>query len=156
MARTFREKLADDQDFPRVEPLAGGMRRRYGPGTILIPRARDVDALMRQVRQGRLTTVNHLRAELAARHHATIACPIVTGIHARIAAGAAGEAEAEGKRRVTPFWRTLKEGGEINPKYPGGVAGQRKRLALEGHRFRQRGARVFVADFERRLAPIGR
>jgi len=156
MARTFREKLADDKELPRVEPLAGAMRRRYGSGTILIPSAAEVDALMRQVRRGRLTTVNHLREELAARHDATIACPIVTGIQARIAAGAAGEDEAEGKKRITPYWRTLQEGGEINPKYPGGVAAQRKRLAAEGHRFRQRGARVFVLDFDRRLAPIGR
>ena len=35
--KTFREKLADAKDFPRVEPLTGGMKRRFGPGTIVLP-----------------------------------------------------------------------------------------------------------------------
>jgi hypothetical protein len=87
------------------------MKRRFGPGTIVLPAPWEVGELMRQVRKGRVTTINEIRAQLARRHGATIACPIVTGIHARIAAGAAGEAEADGARRVTPYWRTLKEGG---------------------------------------------
>ena len=100
--KTFREKLADGKDFPRVQPLTGGMKQRFGPGTIVLPAPWEVDHLMRQVRKGRVTTINEIRAHLARRHGATVACPIVTGIHARIAAGAAGEAEAEGASRVTP------------------------------------------------------
>ena len=34
---SFREKLADAKDFPRVQELTGGMKRRYGPGTIVLP-----------------------------------------------------------------------------------------------------------------------
>jgi hypothetical protein len=45
----------------------------------------------------------------------------------------------------------LKTGGELNPKYPGGVSNVRKRLAAEGHRVIQRGKRFFVADYERAL-----
>jgi alkylated DNA nucleotide flippase Atl1 len=146
--RTFREKLADDHGLPRVEPLTGGMKRRWGPGTIVLPSGREVDALMRRVRKGRLTTINHLREALADRHRATIACPIVTGIHARMAAGAAGEDEAAGKKRVTPYWRTLKAGGELNAKYPGGLNGQRRRLRQEGHVVVARGMRLFVEHYE--------
>jgi hypothetical protein len=109
---------------------------------------------MRRVRRGRLTTINHLRELLARRHGATVACPIVTGIHARIAAGAAGEDEADGKQRVTPYWRTLKGGGEVNPKYPGGLAGQRRRLEREGHTVVARGRRLFVEDFGKSLARL--
>jgi hypothetical protein len=152
--RTYREKLADDHGLPRVQPLTGGMKRRFGPGTIVLPCGREVDALMRRVRKGRLTTINDLRAALARRHGATIACPIVTGIHARVAAGAAGEDQAAGKQRVTPYWRTLKGGGELNPKYPGGVAGQRRRLEREGHVVVARGSRLFVRDYERALAKL--
>jgi alkylated DNA nucleotide flippase Atl1 len=152
--KTFREKLADAKDFPRVQPLTGGMKRRFGPGTIVLPAPWEVDELMRQVRKGRLTTINEIRAHLARRHGATIACPIVTGIHARIAAGAAGEAEAEGARRVTPYWRTLKAGGELNEKYPGGLAAQRRRLEAEGLRVEARGRRLFVQDHARFLAPL--
>jgi len=52
---------------------------------------------------------------------ATIGCPITCGIFARIAAGAADENAKEGKQNITPYWRTLKAGGVINEKYPGGV-----------------------------------
>jgi hypothetical protein len=152
--RTYREKLADDHGLPRVEPLRGAMKRRFGPGTIVLPSGREVDALMRRVRKGRLATINVLREALARRHGATVACPIVTGIHARIAAGAAGEAAEAGQRRITPYWRTLKAAGELNPKYPGGLAGQRRRLEAEGHVVVARGTRLFVQGYERALARL--
>jgi alkylated DNA nucleotide flippase Atl1 len=152
--RSFREKLADDRDFPRVQPLTGGMRRLWGPGTLVLPSPREVDGLMRRVRKGRVTTINRLREVLARRHHATVACPIVTGIHARIAAGAAGEDEAAGKRRITPYWRTLKSGGELNDRYPGGLSGQRRRLEAEGLTVVARGRRLFVRDHESVLARL--
>jgi len=150
--RTFREKLADNSDLPRVQPLTGGMKRRFGPGTILLPAPREVAALMRKVPKGKVATINQIRETLARRHRATIACPIVTGILARIVAGAAGEDEADGRRRITPYWRTLKAGGELNAKYPGGLAGQRRRLEAEGFECDTRGTRMFVRDFERSLA----
>jgi alkylated DNA nucleotide flippase Atl1 len=149
--RTFREKLADNKDLPRVQPLAAGMKRRWGPGTIVLPAPGEVDALMRSVPKGKVTTINQLREFLARRHGATVACPIVTGIHARIAAGAAGEDAAEGKTRITPYWRTLKANGEINAKYPGGLVGQRQRLEQEGLKVVARGKRLFVRDHERFL-----
>lgn len=154
MKRTFREKLADNRDFPRVQPLTGGMKKRYGPGTIVMPAPLEVDALMRKVPKGKITTINALRELLAHRHHATVACPIVTGILARIVAGAAGEDEAEGKKRVTPYWRTLKSGGELNEKYPGGVSSQQQRLEDEGLEVVTRGKRLFVQDHERFLATL--
>ncbi|HJP32921.1 MAG: MGMT family protein [Candidatus Latescibacteria bacterium] len=150
--RSFREKLADEKDFPRVQPLTGGMKKRWGSGTILLPAPSEVQALMRRVPKGKVTTINHIREVLAERHGATMACPIVTGIHARIVAGAAGEEEAEGRKRVVPYWRTLKGDGELNPKYPGGVSALRVRLEREGVDVVTRGARMFVADYERLLA----
>ncbi len=153
--KSFRDKLADDKDLPRVEALQGGMRARHGKGTIVLPSAREIDELMRRVKKGRVTTINAIRLHLAARHGVTMACPIVTGIHARIAAGAAGEDEADGKTRITPYWRTLKAKGEINDKYPGGLAGQRRRLEAEGFTVVPRGKRLFVLDFEKKMADLG-
>jgi hypothetical protein len=34
------------------------------------------------------------------------------------------EDEAEGRKHITPFWRTLKFQGELNPKYPAGIQGK--------------------------------
>lgn len=153
-AKSFREKLADDRDFPRVEPMPPGMAKRFGEGTILLPAPSEVNALMKRVRKGKLTTINEIREVLAARHGATVSCPIVTGILARICAGAAGEDELDGKKRVTPYWRTLKSGGELNDKYPGGVEGQKRRLEAEGHEVARKGRRMLVIDFERHLATL--
>jgi alkylated DNA nucleotide flippase Atl1 len=109
------------------------MSQRWGSGTCVIPAPLEVDGLMRKVPRGKLTTINDIRAALARRHGATIGCPITTGIFASIAARAAEEAAAEGKRNITPYWRTLKSGGELNPKYPGGAVAQAARLKDEGH-----------------------
>jgi hypothetical protein len=42
-------------------------------------------------------------------------------------------------------------GGEVNPKYPGGIPALAKMLRVEGHKITQRGKRFFVADFQDRL-----
>ena len=152
--KTFREKAADDKDLPRVQELTGGMKERFGEGTLVLPAVSEVATLMRNVPKGKVTTINVLREVLAERHGATIACPIVTGIHARIVAGAAGEEEDEGKKRVTPYWRTLRSNGDLNPKYPGGVENQRRRLESEGLRVVAKGKHFFVEDYERHLARL--
>jgi hypothetical protein len=149
--KSWREKLADNKGLPKVAQVCGKLTKRWGEGTFVIPAPLEVDALMRRVPKGRLVTINELRAALAARHKADFACPITTGIFSWIAAHAAAEAEAGGARRVTPYWRTLKVGGEVNPKYPGGIAELRRRLAAEGHQVRQKGKRFLVVDFERKL-----
>jgi hypothetical protein len=150
--KTWREKLADDKGLPKVLPITEKMSRKWGTGTVALPAPREVDALMRSVPKGKLITINEIRAALARKHGATIGCPIVTGIFAWIAAGAAAEDEAEGRKRVTPYWRTLKAGGELNPKYPGGPERQRSRLEAEGHTVVTRGKRLFVQDYARSLA----
>jgi hypothetical protein len=149
--RTWREKLADDKGFPRVSVVEGRMAGRWGMKageTFVIASPRKVEGLMRRVRKGRLTTVGQLRAALAKKHGATTACPVTTGIFAWIAAHAAAEAEAAGSRRVMAYWRTLKAGGEINGKYPGGAAGCARRLRAEGHRVVRRGKKWVVEGWE--------
>ncbi len=152
--KSWREKLADDQGLPRVARIGARLSRRWGRGTFVIPAPREVDALMRKVPKGRLITIDELRQALARKHGATVACPLTTGIFAWIAAHAAAESAAAGRKRVTPYWRTLKAGGELNPKYPGGLAGVRQRLVAEGHRVVARGRRMFVESFERKLACV--
>jgi hypothetical protein len=149
--KSWREKLADDKGLPRVSRVTGKMSRRWGEGTMVIPAPLEVDALMKQVPKGKLSTINELRVALAAKHKATFACPMTTGIFSWIAAHAADEAEANGTKRITPYWRTLKTGGELNPKYPGGLKALTNRLRAEGHRIVSRGKRSVVADYEKVL-----
>ena len=138
--KSWREKLAQSKDLPK---------------TLLIPAPREVDEVMRQVPRGKLATTNELRAALARKHGTDIACPLTTGIFAWIAAHAAEEAAAEGQTDITPYWRTLKAGGQLNAKYPGGVAGQKKRLELEGHKVVRKGKATVVAEYEKALHAFG-
>lgn len=86
---------------------------------------------------------------LAKKHDTTVACPLTTGIFAWIAANAAEEELTENKKgRITPYWRTLKAGGVLNEKYPGGAAAQKKRLVAEGHKITKKGKNLVVADLE--------
>lgn len=149
--KTWQEKLADSKGLPKVAKVSGKMSRRWGEGTMVVPAPIEVDALMKGVPKGKLITINELRAALAAKHHVTFTCPLTTGIFCWIAAHAANEAEAAGAKRITPYWRTLKDGGELNPKYPGGIEQLAKRLQAEGHELAYRGKRTFVVDYEKAL-----
>ena len=57
-----------------------------------------------------------------------------TAICAGIAAHSADEAEQQGRKKISPYWRVRKVGGERNPKYPGGVENLSRRLKAEGHK----------------------
>lgn len=152
--KTWREKLADDKGFPKVFRIDQNKRKNWGPGTCVIPAPLEVNALMSRIPKGRLVTIDELRKTLAARHNATIACPMTTGIFAWISAHAAEESKASGEKETTPYWRTLKAKGELNPKYPGGISGVKRKLAAEGHTVIQKGRRFFVKDFEKRIAHL--
>ena len=130
---SWREKLHDSRDMPKVVEITENMSQMWGTGTVVIPAPIEVDEIMKRVPRGKLITINQIREKLAIKHGATIACPITTGIFAWIAAHAAEEAAAQGSSRITPYWRTLKSKGELNIKYLGGVKSQSARLRSEGH-----------------------
>jgi alkylated DNA nucleotide flippase Atl1 len=152
--RSWPEKLANGKDLPKVEEIPNKMSKRWGTGTMVIPAPKEVNEIMKKVPEGKLITINEIRAILAKKHSVTITCPITTGIFAWVAANAAEEAVAEGKRDITPYWRTLKTGGVINEKYPGGVLGQKKLLEKEGHKIIKKGSKYIVADFEKHLVKL--
>jgi len=152
--KSWSEKLKDSKGLPKVEKITEKMSKRWGSGTVVIPAPMEVDEIMRKIPAGKLTTINEIRAALAKKHKASIGCPITTGIFARIAAGAAEEQKQKGERNITPYWRTLKVGGVINEKYPGGAEGQKKLLEKEGHKVIQKGKNYIVVNYEKSLAKL--
>jgi len=154
--KSWQEKLEDNKGLPKVEKITEKMSKRWGSGTVLIPAPKEVDEIMKRVGVGKLITINQIREILARRHKATIGCPMTTGIFAWIAAHAAEEARREGEKNVTPYWRTLKSKGELNPKYPGGIEAQSKNLRREGHIIDYRKGRreAIVKDFEKYLVKL--
>jgi hypothetical protein len=145
--KTWQEKLNDSKSYPKVEEMTGRMAKKWGSGTLVIPAPVEVDLLMREVPKGSLTTINEIRSALAAKHRATIGCPLTTGIFAWISANAAEEQKMQGATDFTPYWRTLKTGGFLNEKYPGGLEVQKRLLEEEGHVVIKKGKKYFVKDY---------
>lgn len=149
--KTWNEKLHTAGDLPKVVKLNNKQAAKFRANTLAIPAPIEINDLMSKVPKGKLNTINLMREKIAKRHKADAGCPITTGIFAWISSYAAEESRDLGKKRVTPWWRTLKNGGELNPKYPGGIKQQQKALETEGHTIIQKGKRFFVKDFEKKL-----
>jgi alkylated DNA nucleotide flippase Atl1 len=150
MKKSWRDRLASYPHLPNVKEIPPPMRKRHGEGTIATPSPREVEEAMRGVPEGRLATVLGIGEDIAVRHRATIGCTVTTAIFAHMVAHATEESSKAEDR--TPYWRTLKIGGELNPKYPGGIEAQMARLEAEGHTVVQRGKRYFVEDFAKKLS----
>ena len=138
MAQTFksrtrwREKL-ENNDHSKIVEVPPSMSKRLGTGTMLIPKPLDVDALIRKTKKGKLVTVSEIRSRLARDNRVDVACPLTTGIFIRIAAEAAEEDLRNGRKRITPYWRVIRDDGSLYEKFPGGVKAQSRRLKSEGH-----------------------
>lgn len=153
--KTWKEKYElQGMDYPKVCSLDAKQKKQWGVDTMLISSPKEIDALMKRVPKGKLTTMNDIREALAAKYGADTTCPMTTGIFANIVAHFADEQASQGKKRITPYWRTLKKDGEVNPKFPFGVKGQKQLLEHEGHKVIKRGKRLFVADYEKKLAKL--
>ena len=149
--KDFNAMLHDSKDMPKFQTITdqksiekyGGSRMYFAPPIVY-------DEIMRSVPQGRLLTIGGIRAYLAKKNGADFTDPITAGVFVSIAAWASHQREED----KTPYWRTLKAGGELNARYPGGVEEQKKRLEAEGHTVLQKGRthlRYFVKDYESAL-----
>ncbi len=72
LGKTWREKLKDSKNLPRVVEITGKMSTRWGTGSVCIPAPIEVDEIMKQVPKGKLITINQIREVVAKRHGATI------------------------------------------------------------------------------------
>jgi len=122
----WREKIEKPQE-PKLVQVPPRMSQ-FGKGLMLIPTPKLVDETVRQIARGRLVTVGEIRRKLAADFAADVTCPLTTGIFIRIVAEASEEDRANGRKRVAPYWRVIKDDGSLNPKFPGGVQLQTRYL----------------------------
>ena len=150
--KDFNAMLRQAKDMPRIQRVTDEATiRKYGGDRMYFAPPLAYDAAMRAVPPGRLTTVGALRVRFARQAGADFTEPITAGVFVSIAAWAS---EQRGGVDETPWWRTLKAGGELNPKYPGGVAAQRARLEAEGHTIITKGRKnikYYVKDYEKAL-----
>ncbi len=153
---TWRGKLESAHpSHGKTVPMPQRWRKSLGAGRMLIAKPLDVDALMRKASKGRLLTVSQIRDELARMAKVKATCPMTTGIFMRIVAEAAEEDRRAGKKRITPYWRTIRDDGRLIEKFPGGTEAQATRLREEGLLVTPTpSGRLKVIEFEKHLAKL--
>lgn len=159
MAKSWQKKMADKDNTPKILKLernfpcynaAYKMGAQAGDQIVLV-NPREVEAWMQQVPEGRLTTLMEICKKLAQDYGVQACCTLTAGIFTMTAANAAEEMKAEGKPNDLPYWRTLKSGGELNPKYPRGIEGHAALLEKEGFTIIYKGKKAFVKDYDQYL-----
>jgi alkylated DNA nucleotide flippase Atl1 len=155
--KTWEEKLMDNKNFPKTLKLESNfpcyralekMGAEPGNSVVLAPPL-DVNTIMKQIPEGELVTLKEICEKLAEKHQTQYCCTLTTGIFVNIVANAAEE-----MKRDVPYWRTIKNDGQLNDKFPGGAEQQKQLLENEGHTIIEKGRkhiRYYVKDFEQSL-----
>jgi len=159
MKKTWREKLEDKASLPKVLKLEKGFPcynavHKMGAETgddIVLVNPSEVLEIMKQVPKGNLITIIEICKKIAKQHNVQGCCSLTTGIFIMTAANAVEEAARDGKSLDIPYWRTLKSGGFLNPKYPGGQEAHKRLLEQEGYNVVQKGKNFLIQDFQEYL-----
>ena len=149
--KDFNAMLHDNKDMPKFQIITDEKSiEKYGGSRMYFAPPIDYDNVMKQVPYGKVITVGAIREHFAKLSRADFTEPITAGIFVSIAAWASYQRTDD----ETPWWRTLKANGELNPKYPGGVEAQKEKLEAEGHIIIQKGRtniKYFVKNYEKFL-----
>jgi hypothetical protein len=149
--KDFNAMLNDSKDMPKYQTITDEKSiKKYGGDRMYFAPPIDYDKVMRIVPFGKLHTVGTIREYFAKQSGADFTEPITAGIFVSIVAWASYQREKD----KTPYWRTLKANGELNPKYPGGIEAQREMLEKEGHIVIQKGRtniKYYVENYEQDL-----
>ncbi len=147
--KDFNAMLYKDAGMPKMQIITDEASiQKYGGNRMYFAPPLAYDRIMKTIPYGKVVTVGEIRAYLARTNGADFTDPITAGIFVSIAAWASFQRTGD----ETPYWRTLKAGGELNPKYPGGIDAQKEKLEAEGHTIIQKGRkniRFYVKDYEK-------
>lgn len=124
----------ENPNLPKLADIPLKWEKRFGKGVMVLPSANEVEAAMRNVRKGDVITVTELRESLARKYAVQTACPLVTGIFVRIAAEAAEEDAAAGKKKITPTGGCCRAIGRSIQNIPAESSGKRSGCATKATR----------------------
>ena len=146
--KDFNAMLNDSKDMPKFQTITDPKSiEKYGGDKMYFAPPIEYDKVMKLVPYGKVTTVGKIREYFAKLSGADFTDPITAGIFISIVAWASYQRS----ENETPYWRTLKANGELNPKNPGGVEEQRKKMEQEGHTVIQKGRKnikYYVQNYE--------
>jgi len=153
--KDFNAILHDSKDMPLIKVITHEKSiARYGGSRMYVAPPIAYDTIMKKIPFGKVITVGAVREHLSKKNNADFTEPLTAGLFINIAAWASHQ-RSEDK---TPYWRTLKSNGELNPKYPGGIEAQKEKLEAEGLTVEKRGKssiRYFVRDYQSFLFDLG-
>lgn len=146
--KDFNAMLQNSKDMPKIQTITDQKSiEKYGGDKMYFAPPIDYDKVMKRIPYGKVITIGEIREYFAEQNGADFTEPITAGIFISIAAWASYQRSED----ETPYWRTLKTKGELNPKYPGGIEAQKEKLEAEGHTIIQKGRsniKYFVKDYE--------
>lgn len=146
--KDFNAMLNDNKDMPKFQIITDAKSiEKYGGNKMYFAPPIDYDKVMKSVPYGKVITIGEIREYFAKQNNADFTEPITAGIFVSIAAWASDQRQDN----LTPYWRTLKANGELNPKYPGGIERQKEKLEAEGHIIIQKGRKnitYYVKDYQ--------
>ncbi len=146
--KDFNAMLQNSKDMPKIQTITDQKSiEKYGGDKMYFAPPIDYDKVMKRIPYGKVITIGEIREYFAEQNGADFTEPITAGIFTSIAAWASYQRSED----ETPYWRTLKTKGELNPKYPGGIEAQKEKLEAEGHTIIQKGRsniKYFVKDYE--------
>jgi alkylated DNA nucleotide flippase Atl1 len=146
--KDFNAMMNDNKDMPKFQTITDRKSiEKYGGDRMYFAPPIEYDKVMRMVPYGNVITIGEIREYFAKRSGADFTEPITAGIFVSIAAWASFQRSED----ETPYWRTLKANGELNPKYPGGVEAQKTKLEAEGHTIIKKGRKnikYYVKNYE--------
>lgn len=146
--KDFNAMMHKETDMPKIQIVTDEASvKKYGGEKMYFAPPLTYDMIMKKIPCGQVVTVGMIRDYLARENGADFTDPITAGIFVSIVAWASYQRTED----ETPYWRTLKANGELNPKYPGGLEAQREKLEAEGHTIIRKGRtniRYYVKDYE--------
>lgn len=149
--KDFNAMMNDNKDMPKYVKITDEASiKKYGGDNMYFAPPKHYDEIMKKIPFGYLTTVKEIRKYFAKVNNADFTDPITAGIFTSIVAWASYQRDTD----ETPYWRVLKNDGELNPKYPEGILLQKKKLESEGHTIIQKGRtniKYYVKDYEKKL-----
>ncbi len=122
---------------PDMQPRIVIDRRRGD--RLLLPTPLLVASELLAVPAGRTLTMSQLRGRLALRHDADRTCPLMTGMFAKIVAGAVADDIEHHRSERWPIWRLVSDDGRINPDWPLDALYRATRLRAEGVKIGRKG-----------------
>ena len=153
--KDFNAMLHDSKDMPKFQTITDRKSiEKYSGSKMFFAPPIEYDRIMKQIPYGKVITVGLIREYFARQNGADFTDPITAGIFVSIAAWASDQRSED----ETPYWRTLKANGELNPKYPGGIEAQKEKLEAEGHTVIAKGRKnikYYVQDYEQALFCLG-